>query len=158
MFAFQFLTSGKVGNRARDAQNTVIGTRAQTEFMNRMAQNRLRRDIQPAEFQDMRGFHLRIAGQPRGTPETRSLNFPGGNHPLADRSAALGTVLAQKFVVGQCGKFHVQINAVQKRTGNLCTVILNLHLTATQTCRRSPRCPHGHGFIAAISMKREGNV
>ena len=148
---------GEVGDRAGDAEDSVVGPGGEAQFLHRLLEQVALRAFEGAVFAELPPAEQRVAAA--GPPaEPLSLSGPGGFDPArivaegspgaASRSSSIESAGASTWM------------SMRSSSG---PEILPRYL---RTCigeqvhsrRRSPRWPHGQGFIAATSISREGRV
>ena len=117
MLGRDVLRSGKIGDRARDAQYTVVASRRETERAEGVLHQRVALGRERAvSFRIARG-HIGVAHRAGG--ETFSLHLPRTVDALADGFGALAVRAAAQLVVGERGDFYNDVDPIHERAGKL---------------------------------------
>jgi hypothetical protein len=91
--------------------------------LNRHLQDVLSGLIDLAVFPDLPGFHVRVAEHPRLSFEAAQLHIPGLVDPAADFVGRFPLTHSRKLIMLERGHVHMDVDAVQERTGDLGAVM-----------------------------------
>ncbi len=107
------ITVGKVGNRARQLQDTVESSGRDVELLHGCFQQLLDGGIDVAEVADFGGAHFGVAGQ-FGAGEALELVFASGLDAGTDGGGVFDLTLVGEFFVVDAGDFDVDVDAVEE--------------------------------------------
>ena len=140
----QLLAAVQVGDRARHAQNTVVGAGAVAKALKCGTQNFFRAGRHAAVTAQGRTGQLRIAAHTGQVLAARLLHLARGSDAGADGGAALSPGLGgQGFILHRHG-LDMQVDAVQQRARDAAPVLLD-------RAGRTGTLPRGVAQIAALA-------
>ena len=118
--------SVQVGNGARNLQDAVVGTGGEVEAFHGGAQEIHAVCIGLSILVEQAGGHLCVAMYVRYIGETLCLYLPGTYHTFADGGAGFAFLPFGKLLERYRNDFHLDVNAVEERTGDTVQVLLHL--------------------------------
>src|SRR5450631_4222285 len=81
MHGLDVVRAGEVGDGSRDAQDAVVGARAEPKTFDRRRYQPGARGVQRTECPHLRDTHFRVAADVAEAAEALPLAFTGGDHP-----------------------------------------------------------------------------
>lgn len=117
--------AGEVGDGSRDLEDAVVGAGGEVHLFHRVLQitraGRVERAVLTHEF----GGHGGIGGDAFVFVETLRLHCACGRDPLADGSGLFAELGGGEFFEIHQWHFHMDVDAIEKRTGNFLPVLFN---------------------------------
>ena len=118
--------SSQIRPRPGHLQNPVISPRRKLQPLHRLFDQHLPRLVHLAHLAHHPARHLGVGVDVLQVFEAFYLHLPGLDHPLGDVLAAYaGAFYGGELVEGDGGYFHVEVNAIQQRPGDLAEVALD---------------------------------
>ncbi len=112
----QYIGSFQIRNRARQPENAVVRTRAESQSFDRRSQKRAPLLIEPTVFAEQPAGHPGIAGAE--TPQPFLLAGSRAQHACADISRRLRGQRGHKISARHARHLDMQIEPVQQRAGD----------------------------------------
>jgi len=117
----------EVGDGAGDFEDAVVGAGAEVEFVHGHAQEFDGFVVDFAMGLEQLGGHPRVATDTGAFCKPFLLNATGCNHPFADVAGGLAGMRAGEVFELDGGHFHMDVDAVEKRSGDALPVSLDLN-------------------------------
>jgi hypothetical protein len=138
VFAGDVFTPGKIGNRAGDFQDSIVGARAQFEVSHGEFQQFHGVGIDGAMALEFAAAHAGVAGELWFGGEARMLALPGGHDAFANLRGGFAGALAGDFAKLHLRHFNVEINAVEQWAGDTAKIVLDFAGRASRLMRHFP--------------------
>ncbi len=125
-----FLGIFQIRNGASHFQNAIVGSGRKSQAGNGQAHEFLAGLVNGAKFANVARPHMGVAKDVLAILESPQLDLPGLHDALPDLSGGFSGWLAGKFFVRHGRHFHMNVNSIEQRPRNACTVTLNLRYGA----------------------------
>src|SRR5579862_2048630 len=114
----------EIGNRARDLQNASVGSRAQTEPVDRKLEQALAAGLDLTVLTKIARTHLRVA-EKRHPLEARELHLTRAVDALAYRERRLSRDAVRQVLVLHRRHFDMDVNSIEQRARDARAIALN---------------------------------
>ena len=143
------LRSGKVGDRARDLQDPVVGPRRELELLHRVLKQVPQFGVEGAVFADLAMGHAGVEVR-LGLAEARRLQLARGEHALAHRRGCFPRRSGSHLSHRERGRLDVKVDPVEQRAAYPGPIVLDLRRGAAASALRVAEVPAGAGVQCQV--------